>query len=44
MTTVLSYRDTIANRDSSITDRDANIMNLQRQTEAATDNLKVTSC
>ena len=34
-------RDTIANRDSSITERDTNIMSLQRQAEAATDDLKV---
>jgi hypothetical protein len=34
-------RETIANRDSSITERDTNIMNLRRQTEAATDDLKV---
>jgi len=34
-------RDTIENRDNSITERDANIMNLQRQTENATEQLKV---
>lgn len=36
-------RDTVANRDSSITQRDANIVNLQKQTEAVADNLKVRS-
>ena len=34
-------RDTIANRDSSITERDTNIMTLQRQADAVTDELKV---
>ena len=35
------HRDTIANRDSSITERDTNIMNLQKQADAVTDQLKV---
>ena len=35
------HRETIATRDKTMTDRDSNIMNLQREFEAITDRLKV---
>ncbi len=34
-------RETIANRDSSITERDSNIMGLQQKAESVKDTLKV---
>ena len=38
------YRDTIAARDRSISERDANNTELQRQIEVITDRLKVHVC